>query len=551
VRRILARESAKADWTWSPRRALPAELRASAASRVGKLGLITVATLLAFCLLSVQNHFGDMDQRGIGPAVPVVIAAGIALTLSILIFAFSWYRRDAPHQIIALALPYQLLMAAAIGVCEYGMQGPSGAVEVRWSGVAVWIIIFAVFVPSTPTRTLYTSTAAALMDPLVFGVAAALRGDPVPDLLTSLKLFGPTVLAVATAVVAASITYRLGRQIQDARQMGSYRLVEQLGTPPDVLFASFDREPLAAASIGQVHRGTLPDGREAVVKVQFPGIADAMRADIGNGAVLFAFGQLLFPHVKRSDLRDELLQVMLEECDYRLEAANQREFGELWKGHDIIVVPRVFEEFCTERVITTEFIAGQRFDEFVAGASQSSKDRAGYAMLENMLVSFFGHGLFNGDPHPGNYIFGDDGTVAFLDYGCVKHIPDAKHGHFRDFLAATIQGDAQALTHAVRALGYAPPGVEFSADEWLRVEQYVQRPWLRDRVFTFEPEYVRGVWPLLLKNPEMRKIGLPREFLFFNRLWFGLYAILTELRASGNFHEIVRELLVTGHHPDQ
>ncbi len=317
---------------------------------------------------------------------------------------------------------------------------------------------------------------------------------------------------------------------------------EDFGGPPEDVFASFDRTPLAAASIGQVHRATLPDGEEVVVKVQFPGIADAMRADIRNGAAVFAFGQLLFPNVKRSDLRAEMMQVMLEECDYRREAANQREFGELWRDHDGIVVPPVFDEYCSGRVITSGFVAGQRFDEFVATASRERKDRAGYLMLENMLVSFFGHGLFNGDPHPGNYIFRDDGTVAFLDYGCVKHIPDAMHGHFRDFLAATVDGDAQALTRAVRALGYAPAGVEFSPDEWLKVEQYVQRPWLRDEVFTFEPEYVRGVWPLLLKNPEMRKVGLPREFLFFNRLWFGLYAILTELRASGNFHQIVKSL---------
>ncbi len=323
-----------------------------------------------------------------------------------------------------------------------------------------------------------------------------------------------------------------------------YEVVEeQLGQSPDALFSAFEDEPLAAASIGQVHRATLPDGREAVVKVQFPGIADAMRADIRNGAALFAFGQLVFPHVKRSDLRDELLQVMLEECDYRLEAANQQEFGELWKGHDVIVVPRVFDEFCAERVITTEFIAGQRFDRFLASASQDRKNRAGYAMLEFMLVSFFGHGLFNGDPHPGNYVFCEDDTVAFLDFGCVKHIPDAMHDAFRDFLASTVHGDAQGLVKAVRALGYAPPGVRFSADEWLRVEQYVQRPWLRDEVFTFEPEYVRGIWPLLLRNPEMRKVGMPREFLFFNRLWFGLYAILTDLRARANYHEIVRDLL--------
>jgi predicted unusual protein kinase regulating ubiquinone biosynthesis (AarF/ABC1/UbiB family) len=320
---------------------------------------------------------------------------------------------------------------------------------------------------------------------------------------------------------------------------------EELGQPPDALFSSFEDAPLAAASIGQVHRATLPDGRDVVVKVQFPGIADAMRADIRNGAVLFAFGQLAFPNVKRSDLAAELLQVMLEECDYRMEAANQREFGEIWKDHPVVTVPQVHAELSSERVLTTEYVAGRRFAEFVAEAPQSDKDRAGRAMLEFMLISFVGHGLFNGDPHPGNYLFRDDGTVAFLDFGCVKRVDEPMRAVFGEFVASTIDGDAQRLMKAVQDLGYAPPGAAMSAEEWLKVEQYVQRPWLRDEEFTFEPAFIRGIWPLLLKNPEMRKFSLPREFLFLNRLWFGLYAILTDLRARSNYHEIVRDLLPT------
>ncbi len=320
---------------------------------------------------------------------------------------------------------------------------------------------------------------------------------------------------------------------------------EQLGRSPDALFASFDRRPLAAASIGQVHRATLPDGRDAVVKVQFPGVADAIRADIRNGALLFAFGQLLFPNVKRSDLRDELTQVLLEECDYEREADSQREFRALWEDHEVIAVPRVFDEFCAPRVLTSEYVTGQRFAEFAATATQDRKNRAGHAMLEFMLVSFVGHGLFNGDPHPGNYIFGDDGTVAFLDFGCVKHIPDALRGDFRRFLSSTIRNDAHGMLEVVRNLGYAPPGSGMTGEQWLTVERYVQRPWLHDREFTFDPEFIRGIWPVVLRNPDMRKTGLPREFLFLNRLWFGLYAILVDLRATGRFHGIVRDLLGT------
>ncbi len=276
----------------------------------------------------------------------------------------------------------------------------------------------------------------------------------------------------------------LARLQADAPTMDSAvvrEVIEQeLGQSPDALFSSFEDEPLAAASIGQVHRAKLPDGRDVVVKVQFPGIADAMRADIRNGAVLFAFGQLAFPNVKRSDLRAEMMQVMLEECDYRMEAANQREFGEIWKDHPVVTVPRVHDAFCSERVITTEYVAGRRFADFVSRAPQSDKDRAGRAMLEFMLTSFVGHGLFNGDPHPGNYLFRDDGTVAFLDFGCVKRVDQPMRAVFCEFVASTIDGDAQRLMQAVQDLGYAPPGSPMSAGEWLKVEQYVQRLWLGD-----------------------------------------------------------------------
>ena len=230
-RRILAkvRESGVSGWTSAAHRALPPELRDSAASRVGKLGLVTVVTLLAFSLLNVLSDSHDVRHEGFGTMMPVVIGVGVAMALSLMIFGVSRWRRDDPHLIIALALPYQILMAAAVGVCEYGLPGQVGGPDVRWSGVSVWIIIFAVFVPNTPIRTLYTSSIAALMDPLSYTGAVLLRSEPVPDLATMAKLFGPTTLAVATAVVAASITLRLGKQVHDARQLGSYRLVELLG----------------------------------------------------------------------------------------------------------------------------------------------------------------------------------------------------------------------------------------------------------------------------------------------------------------------------------
>ena len=231
VRRLpaKARESSTAGWTWSARGTLPPELRDSAANRVGKLGLLTAATLAVFALLNGLSIDYSKLEDDPGYLLPISIAVGGAMLASLLLFGLSRWKRDEPRRIIALAIPYQVLMAAAIGICEHSPPCQGGMEEVSWSGVAVWIVIYAVFVPSTPLRTLVTSSAAALMDPLTLFAGGMLRGAPAPDAFTMTKLFGPTALAVVTAVVAASITFRLGKQVHDARKLGSYRLVELLG----------------------------------------------------------------------------------------------------------------------------------------------------------------------------------------------------------------------------------------------------------------------------------------------------------------------------------
>jgi eukaryotic-like serine/threonine-protein kinase len=228
-RLVQARQSLIAGWTWSSGQPLPPELRNSAARRIGTLGLLTMVTLLGFAALNVLSGARETELPNVGHIAPIIGAVVLALVFSVAIFAVSRWRRDDPLQILALSVPYQILMAAVIGVCEHGVPCAGDVLEVRWSGVAVWIIIFAVFVPNTPIRTLYSASVAALMDPLTLLAMVLLRDHPVPDATQIVMLFGPTGLAVATAVVAAAITFRLGSQVHDARQMGSYRLVELLG----------------------------------------------------------------------------------------------------------------------------------------------------------------------------------------------------------------------------------------------------------------------------------------------------------------------------------
>jgi serine/threonine-protein kinase len=209
---------------WFARGGLPAELQDTAARRLGVLALLTGATFLSFSLIYASTTLDarpDLKPIGIGCSI-------CTLVLSLAIFAITRWRRDDPRLLLNLGVVYQIAMAAVIGVAD---NFPSSDVTIHvrgWSGVAVWIFIFAVFVPSTPRRTLVVSSVVALMDPLSLLLCAAL-GSPFPSLALVPQMLGPTVVAVVTAVIASRINYSLGRKLHEAREMGSYRLLELLG----------------------------------------------------------------------------------------------------------------------------------------------------------------------------------------------------------------------------------------------------------------------------------------------------------------------------------
>ena len=200
----------------------------------------------------------------------------------------------------------------------------------------------------------------------------------------------------------------------------------ELGAPPEKIFAFFSPRPVAAASIGQVHLARLADGTELAVKVQYPGVADAVRADLANtdvlASVIKAGLALLGPEAPRLDPKmmvEEIRDRVGDELDYRIEAANQQEFHTLYDGHPFIHIPAVYPEFSTGRVLATDYVQAQRWSEATA-ATESLRSRWGETIFRFVFASLHRHGLFNADPHPGNYLFHRDGTVTFLDFGCVN-----------------------------------------------------------------------------------------------------------------------------------
>ena len=224
----------------------------------------------------------------------------------------------------------------------------------------------------------------------------------------------------------------------------------ELGRGPEELFAEFSPTPIAAASIGQVHVARLHDGTEVAVKVQYPGVADAIGDDLANTQLLFTFvkiAQGIVPQFRNFDVRaiaDEISERISEELDYAAELANQSEFAEHYRGHPFVRVPEVFPELSSDRVLTMEMVHGRRWTE-TADVDQALRDRWGEVVYRFFFGSIARFGMFNADPHPGNYLFHDDGTVTFLDFGCVKRLsPEAQRG-FWDTASATVANDADRL----------------------------------------------------------------------------------------------------------
>src|SRR5207237_1197537 len=175
-----------------------------------------------------------------------------------------------------------------------------------------------------------------------------------------------------------------------------------------LLFDAFEEEPIAAASIGQVYRGTLKDGREVAVKVQYPRVASAVRADLQNLDMLLRLLERMTPGLDVKAIAEEIRERIVEELDYELEAQNQRALARIFEGHPFIVVPEVITSMSRERVLVSAYVSGVGFEE-LKHRSQAERDRLGEIVFRFFLGCLYRHRQFSGDPHPRNFLLLDDG----------------------------------------------------------------------------------------------------------------------------------------------
>jgi predicted unusual protein kinase regulating ubiquinone biosynthesis (AarF/ABC1/UbiB family) len=314
-------------------------------------------------------------------------------------------------------------------------------------------------------------------------------------------------------------------------------IVGELRAPVAHLFDSFEERPFASASIGQVHRATFRD-QSVAVKVQYPGIEDAIRSDLKMVSVIARMSTIGTPSdggAMAAELRDRLL----EECDYKREATSQMLFASLLANIPGAAVPEVVLERSGGRVLTTAFAGGVRLADAPAGA----RDRAGAIIYRACFELLFRRCIYNADPHPGNYLIGPAGDVTFLDFGCTRRFERSMIETWRRMARAILDGDRPVFEENFRALGFVGKEKGFDWQFQWDAMRFLYRPYLEPG-FRFDAEFVQKSFGVLMfDNPNKFRLCMPPHWLFLNRLQWGLNAVLAQLGAAAPWREILEELL--------
>jgi predicted unusual protein kinase regulating ubiquinone biosynthesis (AarF/ABC1/UbiB family) len=322
-------------------------------------------------------------------------------------------------------------------------------------------------------------------------------------------------------------------------------LAQQLGGTWRTRFTDFDDVPAAAASIGQVHRATWRDGRDVAVKIQYPGAATALMADLnqlGRFAKLFA---VLFPGMDVKPLIAELKARVVEELDYGLEADSQRTFAAAYAGDDQIVVPRVVAS--APKVIVSEWLEGIPLSQIIASGSREQRDRAGMLMAELHFSGPHRAGMLHADPHPGNFRLTADDRLGVIDFGATARLPDGLPEPIGRLLRWALDGKAEGVLADLRTEGFVRPSVEVDAQAVLDYLLPLLEPVAEHR-FHFsrawmQEQAMRLGDPRSEANRLGRQLNLPPAYLLIHRVTMGSIGVLCQLDAMGDYRAVVEKWL--------
>jgi predicted unusual protein kinase regulating ubiquinone biosynthesis (AarF/ABC1/UbiB family) len=339
-------------------------------------------------------------------------------------------------------------------------------------------------------------------------------------------------------------------ELRDAAPKVSFKDMKKViegeyGEKIEHVFETFDPVPIAAASIGQVYRARLDDGRDVAVKVQYPGVSTAVRADMQNLGMILRLMKSIAPGLDPKAMAEEIRSRIDEELDYELEAQNQRTLARIFRGHPFIVIPDVITSLSHEKVIVSEFVQGRGFEE-MKQLPDDERNRIAEIIFRFYFGCMYRHHQFSGDPHPGNCMLLDDGCMAFLDFGLFKRIPASVAEFELDTQRLGIQRKGDELITLLHSGGFIGDPSYYDAEGIL--EQFDDFTWwyTRDEEIHLDPEVATEVI-IQVSDPRSRHFGkmrhetLPPDHLFGRRLEMLTLAVMSQLRAKGNWHRIARE----------
>jgi predicted unusual protein kinase regulating ubiquinone biosynthesis (AarF/ABC1/UbiB family) len=327
---------------------------------------------------------------------------------------------------------------------------------------------------------------------------------------------------------------------------------KELGAPLGRVFSDFDERAFAAASIGQVHRATTLDGDDVVVKVQYPGVAEAVETDLRNAMLLLPLVHRLAPGLDGKALATELRERISEELDYELEAQNQRRIERLMRGHPFICVPRVYTNLSTRRVLVSEYIEGERF-EAVRQADETERDHYAEIVFRFFFGVLYRDHIALGDPHPGNYLLRRDRTVAFLDFGLLRDIDPARVAAERAIAQSVRARQTGDLKAALIAGGYLPAerADAVDSDFALRLMRMAIKWYAVPGERRFSPSHERrghgrerpSEAERAAMSTQVNQFTLPPDAILIRRMHGIVGIVLQQLRASADWGAIAGEYL--------
>ncbi len=425
---------------------------------------------------------------------------------------------------------------------------PFAALGARTAGEAVVIGLRSKLTGADSTE-FHVRTAERYADLLGHSKGALMKAGQMLSFVTA----SPAIPAEFQSIYQAALGRLRDEAPPMAPELARSVLECQLQQRAESAFAQFEWEPLAAASIGQVHAARLHDGRAVAVKIQYPGVADAIQADLKNNELMATFLGLMFglsPRKMNFDIRGagrEITARITEELDYRHEATNQTEFADIYRGHPFIHVPEVIGELSTGRVLTQELAQGKSWSDALT-ARQELRGQWAEAIYRFIYGSSTRFYVFHADPHPGNYLFHDDGSVTFLDFGCIKRFGREQVEMMNAIARACLHDDVLGTWQASVEAGFFRSSDPVTPEEVFAYWREPWEMWWAEQPFTVTPEYVsrwidRKFSPTGPSANAFRHLTASPDYTIMGRIEMSAASLYAALRASNHWGSIIAESL--------